>query len=85
MYGFKSRRQVNYKPQSGSALFRMQCQRENPNVVGMGLAVHHGTRNGRPSQCLRIQYSIETSIANAVVQNITMFQRLYVPPMLKQG
>jgi len=94
MYGLKSRRQVKYKPQSDSALFRTQRQRENPNVVGVGLAVHHDTRNKSMVDLLNalgysVPYSrillLETSIANAVVQNTTMFQGLYVPPMLKRG
>ena len=94
MYGLKSRRQAMYKPRNESALFRPQRQRENPNVIGTALAVHHDTRNKKMVDLLNAQgycvpYSrillLETSIANAVVKNTTLFQGLYVPPILKRG
>lgn len=94
MYGLKSRRQAKYKPQNESAVFRPQRQRVNPNVIGMALAVHHDTRNKKMVDLLNalgycVPYTrillLETSIANAVVQNTALFQGLYVPPILKRG
>uniref|UniRef100_UPI00358E794E uncharacterized protein n=1 Tax=Myxine glutinosa TaxID=7769 RepID=UPI00358E794E len=45
MYGFKSTRQVKYNPSSDSATFRPQHARENPQVLGLALTVHHDTRS----------------------------------------
>ncbi len=45
MYGFKSKRQVTFTPSSDSAKFRTRRQRENPQVLGLALTVHHDTRS----------------------------------------
>ncbi|KAH3861018.1 hypothetical protein DPMN_023944 [Dreissena polymorpha] len=45
MYAFKTRRQVQHKPKHALATFRTQSVRENPQVLGLALSVHHDTRN----------------------------------------
>ncbi|KAK5926699.1 hypothetical protein CgunFtcFv8_022249 [Champsocephalus gunnari] len=45
MYGFKSSAQVKYKPNSESASIRSPHARENPQVLGLALTIHHDTRN----------------------------------------
>ena len=94
MYGFKSNRQVNYKPSGQSAAFRPPHARENQQVVGMALTVHHETRNKKLVDLLSahgycVPYGrtllMETALANAVVENSREFQGLYVPPFLKKG
>lgn len=94
MYAYKTSRQVKYKPSGDSAAFRKQHVRENPQVLGLALNVHHDTRNKRLMDLLNAQnccasYSrallLETALANAVVENTTHFQGLYVPPLLKKG
>ncbi len=78
MYGFKSSRQVNYKPIRESAAFRPPHERENPQVLGLALTVHHDTRNKMLMDLLSthdycVPYGrtllMETALANAVVQN----------------
>lgn len=54
MYGFKSSRQVKYKPSSESS-FRPPHARENPQVLGLALAVHHETRNKKLMNLLHAQ------------------------------
>lgn len=94
MYGFKTNRQVTYEPSSDSANFRTRHQRENPQVLGLALTVHHDTRNKQIVNLLSahnycVPYSrtmlLETSLANAVVESTRQFQGLYVPPFLKRG
>ena len=94
MFGFKSNRQVRYKPSSDTATFRPQQIRENPQVLGLGLTVHHDTRSKMLMDLLNgqghcVSYGrtllIETALANAVVENTRQFQGLYVPPFLKKG
>ena len=94
MYGFKSNRQINYMPITESAAFRPPHARENPQVLGLALTVHHDTRNKKLIDCLSahdycVSYGrtlqMETALANAVVENTREFQGLYVPPFLKRG
>ncbi|KAL8597167.1 hypothetical protein ACOMHN_050503 [Nucella lapillus] len=94
MYGFKSRRQVNYKPSSESVAFRSPHARENPQVLGLALTVPHDTRNKKLMDLLNAQghcvshgrvLLMETALANAVVENTRGFQGLYVPPFRKRG
>jgi hypothetical protein len=78
MYGFKSKRQVNYKPRMESIAFRPSHARGNPQVLGLALALHHDTRSkmlmdllGAQDYCVpygRILL-IETTLANAVVKH----------------
>ena len=44
MFGFKSKRQVTYKPSDEGAGFRSQQARENPQVLGLALTTQE-TRN----------------------------------------
>lgn len=94
MFGFKSKRQVTYKPKTEHAVFRSQHVRENPQVVGLALSIHQDTGNKMLVDLLNAQdycvsYSrtlmMETAIANAVVENTKQFQGLYVPPFLKKA
>jgi len=94
MYAFKTRRQVQHKPKHALATFRTQSVRENPQVLGLALSVHHDTRNKKLVHLLHahdycVPYSrallLETSIANAVVENTREFNGLYVPPFLEKG
>ena len=94
VFGFKSKRQVTYKPSDEGAGFRSQQARENPQAVGLALTIHHDTRNKNMLDLLNAQgycmsYSraliMETALANAVVENIKQFHGLYVPPFLKKG
>ena len=45
IFGFKSKRHVTYKPSDVGAGFRFQQARENPQVLGLALTIHHDTRN----------------------------------------
>ena len=92
MFGFKSKRQVTYKPSDVSAGFRSQQARENPQVLA--LIIHHDTRNEKLVNLLNAQghcasYSraliMETALANAVGENTKQCQGLHVPPFLKNG
>ena len=94
MYGFKSSRQVKYKPSSDSTSFRTPHARENPQVLGLALTVHHDTRNKKLMGLLNAEghcvshgrvLLMETALANAVVENTRGFHGLYVPPFLKRG
>ncbi|KAI4816689.1 hypothetical protein KUCAC02_009005 [Chaenocephalus aceratus] len=94
MYGFKSSAQVKYKPSSESASFRSPHARENPQVLGLALTIHHDTRNKKLMNLLNAHsYSVshgrallmETALANAVVENTRAHQGLYVPPFLRKG
>ena len=94
MFGFKSKRQGTYKPNDEGAGFRSQQARENPQVLGLALIIHHDTRNKKlvnllNAQCHCVSYSraliMETALANAVVENTMQCQGLYVPPLLKNG
>ena len=92
MYAFKTRRQVQHKPKQAMDPFRTQRVRENPQVLGLALSVHHDTRNKKLVHLLNAQnycvsygrsLLLETSIANAVVENTREFNGLYVPPFIK--
>ncbi|KAK5915517.1 hypothetical protein CesoFtcFv8_001101 [Champsocephalus esox] len=78
MYGFKSSAQVKYKPSSESASCRSPHARENPQVLGLALTIHHDRRNKKLMNLLNAHgYSVshgrdplmETALANAVVEN----------------
>ena len=93
MFGFKSKRQVTYKPSDEGAGFRSQQARENPQVLGLAPTIHHDIKNKKLVNLLNAQghcasYSraliMETAIGNAVVENTKQFQGLYVPPLLKK-
>ena len=93
MFGFKSKRQVTYKPSDEGAGFRSQQARENPQVLGLALTIHHDTRNKKLVNLLNAlghcaSYTraliMETALANAVVENTKQCQGLYVPPFLKK-
>ncbi len=94
MYGFKSNRQVKYKLSRDSSKCKLQHERENPQVLGLALTVHHKTRYKMLMGLLNahgycVSHSrtllIETALANAVVENTKRFQGLYVPPFIKKG
>ncbi len=94
MYSFKSKRQVNYQPKRECADFCLQQSKENPQVLGLALTLHHDTRNKKlvnllNAQNLFIPYSrvlfLETALANAVVENTKKFEGLFIPPFLKKG
>ena len=55
MFGFKSKRQVTYKPRDEGAGFRSQQARENPQVLGLALTIHHNTRNKKLVNLLNAQ------------------------------
>ena len=89
MFGFKSKRQVTYKPSDEGAGFRSQQARENSQVLGLALTIHHDTRNKKLVNLLNAQghcasYSraliMEIALANVVVENTKQCQGLYVPP-----
>ena len=93
MFGFKSKRQVTYKPSYEGTGFRSQQATETPQILGLALTIHHDTRNQTLVNLLNAQghfasYSralvLETALANAVVENTKQFQGLYVPPFLKK-
>lgn len=94
MFGFKSKRQTAYKPRNECATFRTQQTRENPQVLGLALSVHHDTRNRLLVDILHahnycVSYKrtlkLETALANAVVENTKKFQGLFVPAFLRKG
>ena len=94
MFGFKSKRQVTYSPSDEGPGFRFQQARENTQVLGLALTIHHDTRNKKLVNFLNARghcasYSrapiMETALANAVVENTKQCQGLFVPPFLKKG
>ncbi|KAK1906588.1 Photoreceptor cilium actin regulator [Dissostichus eleginoides] len=94
MYGFKSSAQVKYKPSTESASFRSPHARENPQVLGLALTIHHDIRNKKLMNLLNAHgYSVshgrallmETALANTIVENTRAHQGLYVPPFLRKG
>ncbi|KAM4053253.1 LOW QUALITY PROTEIN: uncharacterized protein ACNLHF_005989 [Anomaloglossus baeobatrachus] len=94
MYGFKSNRLVNYKPRTESSLFRQHHARENPQVPGLALTIHHKTRDkmlmnllGSHGFCVPYGCTqrMETALANAVIESTRQLNGLYVPPFLKKG
>ena len=94
MFGFKSKKQVTFKPSDEGAGFRSQQARENPQVLGLALTINHDTRNKKLVDLLnaqghRVSYSraliMEIALANAVVENTKQCQGLYVPIFLKKG
>ena len=94
MYAFKTRRQVQHTPKRHSVTFRTPHSRENPQVLGLALTIHHDTRNKMLMNLLHVHnycipynrtLHLETAIANAVVENTKEFDGLYVPPFLKKG
>ena len=89
MFGFKSKRQVTYKPSDEGAGFRSQQARETPST---GIGPDHPSRHKTLVNLLNAQghcasYSrapfMETALANAEVENTKQCQGLYVPPFLK--
>ncbi len=74
IYGFKSDRQVNYKPRTENATFRPPHARENPQVLGLALTLHHDTRCEEFCIPYVRTMQIETSLANAVEQNTQEFE-----------
>lgn len=94
MYAFKTKRQIQHRPKQATDTFRTHHARENPQVLGLALAVHHDTRNKKLIDLLHSQnYCVpygrtllmETAIANAVVENTKHFDGMYVPPFIKKG
>ena len=94
MFGFKSKRQVTYKPSDEGAGFRSQQAREKNPVLRLALTIHHDTRNqtlvnlfNAQGHCVSYSRALimETALANAVVENTKQCQGLYVPPFLKKG
>ena len=94
MFGFKSKKQVTYKPSDEGAGFRSQQPRENHHVLGLALTINHDTSNKELVNLLNAQghcasYSraliMETALANDVVEKTKQCQGLYVPPFLKKG
>ncbi len=73
--------------------FCLQQSKENPQILGLALTLHHDTRNKKlvnllNAQNLCIPYSrvlfLETALANAVVENTKKFEELFIPPFLKK-
>lgn len=52
MFAYKSKRQVQYKSRQINSGFRPQHRKENPQVVGLALTVHHDIRNKRMIELL---------------------------------
>ena len=50
-----TRRQVQHKPKQAMDSFRTQRVRENPQVLGLALSVHHDTRNKKLVHLLHAQ------------------------------
>ena len=85
---------MRLKSNNDTSTFRPQHERENPQVLGLALTVHHDTRSkmlmgllNAQGQCISYNRTLlmETALANAVVENTRYFQGLYVPPFLKKG
>ena len=55
MFGFKPKRQVTYNPGDEGAGFRSQQARENSQVLGLALTIHHDTRNKKLANLLNAQ------------------------------
>jgi len=77
MYAFKTKRQVQHIPEKATDIFRLEHARENSQVRGLALTVHHDTRNKKLMELLHMQnYCVSynrsmllvTSIANVVVK-----------------
>jgi hypothetical protein len=92
VYNIKSNRQVHYSPLSQSS-FRTPHKKENSGVIGTALTIHHDTRNKDlvsflASQGYCISYNrtlmIETSIANAVIENMMHHNDIYIPSFIKR-
>ena len=78
MYGYKSTRQVQYKPKATSTASRMSHSKESPQARGLALTVHRDTHSKTVVDLLSAQgycvpyirvLLLETAIANAVVEN----------------
>ncbi len=94
MYGFKTDRQVQYKPTKEETTFKKSPCRENSQVLGLGLAIRHKTRSKKVIDLLNANtcayhiarvLCLEIALANAVVENMKRFDGLYVPPFIKKG
>ena len=94
MFAIKTERQVKNVPKNTSESFRIQTARENPQALGLALAIHHDTRNEKLIDLLHAHnycasYNrtmlFQTAVANAIVENTKQFGGLYVPPFLKKG
>jgi hypothetical protein len=81
MYSMKSTRQVKYVGKDSSSS-KTWHQRENAQVVGLALSLHHDTRNKNLVELLahhgfcipyRRTLLLETAVANAVITNMTDF------------
>lgn len=86
MFRFKSKRQVTYKSHEDAGFWSQQAK-ENPQVLGLALTTNHDTRNKKPMDLLNAQgYSVsysnalivETTLANAVVENTKQFQGTFI-------
>ena len=55
MSAFKTKRQVQHQPKQATETFRTQHARENPQVLGLALTVHHDTRNKKLIHLLHSQ------------------------------
>lgn len=85
MFGLKSDRQVMHKPKSASSeKFRSQQRRENSQVLGLALSVHHDTRNKKIVNLLHAQNCC-ISYHHTMLLETAIFNNLYVPPFLKKG
>lgn len=77
MFGFKSKRQMSYKPSDEDAGFQSQQDTENPQAVGLALTIHHDMRNKKlldliaQGYCISYSHALimEMALANAVVEN----------------
>src|SRR6218665_2234886 len=85
MHGIKSDRQVNYKPIRESAEFRPPHARENPQVLGLALAVHHYSRNKMLMDLLSAHDYCVSYGLTLLIENTRQFEGLYVPPFLKKS
>ena len=94
MFGTKSNKQVSGNVVPEQVDFRTSVKKENPQVIGLSLAIHHDTRSKATVDLLHAQnycldykriIRLETSLANAVIRNMQQFEGLYVPPTVKKG
>ena len=91
MYATKSNRQLSYDPKTDVSLFRHR--NENPQVLGLELAVHHFTRSKADIKLLHkfghtVDYNrilrAETQIANTIIRQMRETHGVYVPKSLQK-
>ena len=91
MYGYKSKRQVMYKPKEPDAPFRHRL--EWPQQLAVAIAVHQSTRSKKLLDFLHgfglsVDYSrilrLETQLANSVIESKTE-QGAYFPRTMRIG